>query len=236
MASAAQQEEVQKRAAIANQIADASKLAKYIQQWGGVAKLYAFMKAVGDANFGLIAADYFAEKLFSLYETLPKDIRIGALQKLAGLSQVSRQRVRDMYPHVDWKMGGYAANTSAQACVLKALCLNAALTHANGANLPLNVSGLLEYALRANQVYTVEPAANVAQKNYIFDGAGVCVAEVDFGNHGGDAVSGHCHVFGIPGAVAFAHHNLGGIHLGINEYPIGWQAVGVAVPQTAIGQ
>jgi hypothetical protein len=111
--------------------------------------------------------------------------------------------------------------------VLKALTITGPFaTHQSGANIPLNpASGLLGDATRANQLYTVQSAANTAQKNYIFDAQGICVAEVDFGNHGGDAVSGHCHPFGLPGCVAFAHHNAGGVHLGRAEYPQTWQAI-----------
>jgi len=237
LAAPAQMTEQQKRAALQGQLPDAGKLTKYIQQWGSVDKLYAFMKAIGDANFATLTADYYADKLKNLYDALAQGIRTAAMQKLAGLSQVSRDRIRDMYPHVDTKGGGYELNTNAQAAVLTALVWNGPFAaHQSGANLAMNPQGLLQDPNRANQLYTVLTGGGQGQKNYIFDSSGMGVAEVDFGNHGGDAVSGHCHPFGLPGCVAFAHHNAGGVHLGLNDYPIAWRALpGGVQPQTAIG-
>lgn len=238
MSSPAQILDQAQRTALAQQLPDPGKLNKYIQQWGGVSKLYAFMHAIGAANFATLANDYHPDKLRGVYLDLPEQLRVQAMQILANLSNVERLRIRDLYPHVVTNEGGYALNTMAQASVLEALSIQGPFAaHLSGANIPLNpVTGLLGDITRANQLYTVLAAPASAQKNYVFNSVGICVAEVDFGNHGGDAVSGHCHPFGLPGCVAFAHHNAGGVHLSLTGYPIAWRALPALVaPAVPLG-
>jgi hypothetical protein len=226
------------RAALLPLFPDAGKMEKYIKQWGSPQALWEFKNRIGNAELTTLAADYHADMLHSIWQKLSKSYRDNGLKKLAGLSGVSRGRIKDMYPHTGQAKGGYELNVDCQVAILEAIGNKPTpTTFQNGANLPMAASGKLEYPLRANQVYTVLTGAGAGQKNYIFDNNGMGIAEVDFGNHGGDAVSGHCHPFGIPGAVNFAHHNAGGVHLGLVEYPVIWrQLPGGVNPQTPIGQ
>jgi hypothetical protein len=226
------------RAALLPSFPDAGTMEKYITKWGSEQKLWEFRTRIGAVSLATLAADYYADALHSIWQKLSKSYRDAGLQRLAGLSGVSRGRIKDMYPHTGQTTGGYTLNIDCQVAILEAIGNKPTPTTFNqGPNLPLNpATGKLEYPLRVNEVYTVLTGGGQGQKNYIFDNNGMGIAEVDFGNHGGDAVSGHCHPFGIPGMVNFAHHNAGGVHLGLVEYPVIWRQLPVGVaPQTAIG-
>ena len=213
------------------------RLNGYITAWGDTTKLLAFTRRIGAGAFATLVADYYGDKLFNMYMAVPALLRDNAMITLAGLSAITRGRIADIYPHVVINGGGYLLNTIAQAAIMEALLFGGiVLPPLSGPNIPLNpVTGLLGDPTRANQLYTVL-SAGAGQKNYIFNAAGICIAEVDFGNHGGDAVSGHCHPFGLPGCVAFAHHNAGGVHVHAGEYPAAWATLPVGIlPAVQLG-
>ena len=84
----------------------------------------------------------------------------------------------------------------------------------------------------ANTVVT-EVNAGFSPRNLIFDANGLCVAEINFGNHGGTATSGHAHVYPVKCMPITGHHISGVPHFGNGEYPAGWRALpaGVAPAQ-----
>lgn len=215
----------QKRAGLLPLFPDAGRLASWEADFKGIDKLCAFRQEIGDAALQRLAATFaYGGPVRALASKLSAPYRVTGLQLLANMSAVTRGRIAALPPE------------SGEVILTTILTNGNPNNFQQGPNLPPNpVTGLLVDPARPNTVYTVIPVA-AAQKNYIFDGAGVCVAEVDFGNHGGDAVSGHCHVFPIPGRVNLAHHNEGGIHVGLVEYPVLWRTLPVGVnPATAIG-
>ena len=75
-----------------------------------------------------------------------------------------------------------------------------------------------------------------AVRNLIFSAAGNCVAEVNFANHGGTAVSGHAHVYPIKCVPITGHHVMGTPHVDMADYPALWRQLPMGVnPHTALG-
>jgi hypothetical protein len=216
----------QKRANLLPRFPNAARLDNWEADFKGIDKLYKFREEAGDLVLQRLAATFtYGGPVRALESELPGGQRLAGLQTFAGFSPTTRTRVG-------------ALPASSQAAILVAILDNPNPNNfQSGPNLPPSpATGKLVDATRPNTVYTVLDAVGNANKNYILDVGGVCVAEVDFGNHGGDAVSGHCHVFPIPGVVALAHHNEGGIHVGLVEYPAIWRTTPAGVnPAQAIG-
>lgn len=84
-------------------------------------------------------------------------------------------------------------------------------------------------------VTELNPAGN-ATRNLIFSALGNCVAEINFANHGGSAVSGHAHVYPIKCVPLTGHHVMGTPHINMADYPMTWRQLPAGVnPATALG-
>jgi len=78
--------------------------------------------------------------------------------------------------------------------------------------------------------------AGNATRNLIFSALGNCVAENNYANHGGTAVSGHAHVYPIKCVPLTGHHVMGTPHINMADYPMSWRQLSAGVnPATALG-
>ncbi|HEX8674702.1 MAG TPA: hypothetical protein VF710_22565 [Longimicrobium sp.] len=104
----------------------------------------------------------------------------------------------------------------------------------------LNTHGALDQtstqATLANTVLTELNGAGNAVRNLVFNAAGNCCAEVNFANHGGGAVSGHAHVYGVMCIPHTGHHAYGTPHVDMADYRAVWRQLPVGImPATPLG-
>jgi RHS repeat-associated protein len=88
-----------------------------------------------------------------------------------------------------------------------------------------------------NSVYTKsDKSGQVAVQNTIYDENGIAIGQVDFKNHGGNAVSGHGHIIDPPGNLS-SGHGPGAVHLEPGAVPQGWGVIPPGMqPSTPIGK
>ena len=87
-----------------------------------------------------------------------------------------------------------------------------------------------------NTLLTELNLGGAATRNLIFNGAGNCVGEVNFANHGMTAVSGHAHVYGVICIPHTGHHAYGTPHIDMADYPAAWRLLPIGVaPATPLG-
>lgn len=90
----------------------------------------------------------------------------------------------------------------------------------------VNANGVLDQtstqpALQ-DTVLTERRNATTAVRNLVFNAAGNCIAEINFANHGGTAVSGHAHVYPVMCVPLTGHHAMGTPHVDGADCPAAW--------------
>ena len=188
--------------------------AQYETAFGSKAALYNLFQSLGQARF---------QRLLCLFPDQAKSLSVGLtaleLQAVTNMSAATVTSLREV--NAMWIKNALRIIGNVTAPVA------APATVAPGA-----VNQTATDPTRANQVVTeVTPGTNLAPRNLIFDANGTCVAEINFGNHGGTATSGHAHVYPVAGMPITGHHVSGTPHFGNGDYPAIWRALpGVIQP------
>jgi len=197
-----------------------------------VDELFNLHTAIGAGSLTRLAASFYPDLLYSL----KRDLTSAELTQLAAMGANTLQSFGEMAP--DWIKG-----------MLRVIRAPAPVNSHNSApgglpalaGLVLNANGALDQTSSqptlVNSVVTERNGQGNATRNLIFDASGNCVAEVNFANHGGTAVSGHAHVYPITCVPITGHHASGTPHIDMADYPAAWrQLTGGVNPATALGQ
>ena len=223
----------QKQAALAIDLAAGRKPApRYLEAFGGVEKMFDFRQQIGSGTLQTLVANYYPDLLLDL----KKDLSTAELQFLAGLSANALQGLRSI--SIDWqkKILRVLRDTAPVATAVMALPGGGVAVPPATPGLPAPLSQTTQYVALANTVITERDDNNDATRNLIFNALGVCVAEVNFDNHGGTAVSGHLHPYPVWSMPITGHHISGTPHIDMADYPALWRALPIGVnPRTALG-
>ncbi len=212
----------QKQAALMATLGAARKpLARYIETFGGADSLFAFHQQIGAAALTTLGQHYFPDLLLNLKNSLT----VADLQQLAGLSLVTLTGLRDV--SIDWqkKMLRVLRDTMPNATAITPPPNGAVLVPAATAGVPAHIELTAQHMNLINTVVTERNNDGAASRNLIFNVLGVCVAEVNFANHGGTAVSGHLHVYPVWAMPITGHHISGVPHFAMADYPVLWRAM-----------
>lgn len=223
----------QKQALLATDLAPGRKAANlYLQKFGGVDRMFEFRQQIGSGTLQTLVANYYPDLLFDL----KNDLNTAELQFLAGLSAVALQGLRAI--SIDWqkKILRVLRDTAPVATAIMALPGGGVAVPPATAGLPAPLSQTSQYVALANTVITERDDNNDATRNLIFNALGVCVAEVNFDNHGFTAVSGHLHPYPVWAMPITGHHISGTPHIDMADYPALWRALPPGVnPRTPLG-
>jgi len=182
----------------------AKPYADYEKKFGGQDPLYALFQKVGQTRFQRLIQGLYPDQLNSVNSGLSTT----ELQALGDMSVATLTSLREV--NASWIknvlriIGTVAPTISVQAA-------------------PSTVDQTTHDPTRANQLVTEVNAANAAPRNLIFDARGVCVAEINFGNHGGTATSGHAHIYPVSAMPITGHHVSAVPHFGNGDYPASWR-------------
>jgi hypothetical protein len=216
----------QKQAALMGTLGAARKpLARYVEAFGGVDQLFDFRQQIGAAILTTLGTHYFPDILLNLRNSL----NTAELQQLAGLSAVTLTGLRDI--SVDWqkKMLRVVRDTLPTATALTPSPDGLVVIPPATAGVPARIDQTAQHMGLINTVVTERNNDGTAGRNLIFNGLGVCVAEVNYGNHGGTAVSGHLHVYPVWALPITGHHASGVPHFAMADYPALWRALPAGV-------
>lgn len=187
----------------------AKPYAKYEQSMGSHQALYTLFTTLGRVRFQNLVGNLFPDQIKSLARGLTR----------AELTTVS----------------GMTAATLGSLSAVNASWIKSTLRTVANINPPLGaqiapntLSQTASHLAHANTVVT-EVILGRSPRNLIFDGSGNCVAEINFGNHGGTATSGHAHIYPVHSMPITGHHISGVPHFGNHDYPAGWRALPVGV-------
>jgi hypothetical protein len=225
--------ENQKRGLMGNALAGAKDLLNgYIQSFGSVNALWAFYSALGAGAFTTLGLHYYPDQMKSLKNnwTTPE------LQQLVGLSALTLTGLESV--SLDWqhRMLRVLRDTLPNATAVTPRPNGLALVPAATVGVLAHVDQTAQHLNLANTVVTERNNNGVATRNLVFNGLGVCVAEVNFDNHGFNAVSGHLHVYPVWAMPITGHHISGTPEFAMADYPALWRALPVGVnPRTPLG-
>jgi hypothetical protein len=223
--------QTQKQAAFAPCFAAAPKpLVNYVTAMA-IDPIYNLFVAIGAPALTQLATAFYPDKLKSLV----KDLTHQELGRLGAMNIATLQSLNQMVP--SWVKS-----------MLRVIGGPAPVTFHNSApgglpavvGLVLNANGALDQtstkAALPSTVITEINGGGAATRNLIFNVSGNCVAEVNFGNHGGTAVSGHAHVYPITCVPITGHHGMGTPHVDMADYPAVWRTLtGGVLPATPLG-
>jgi hypothetical protein len=183
--------------------------AQYEQVFGGKAALYNLYQSLGQPRFQRLVQ--------CMYPDLVKSMSTGLtaleLQTVTGMTAATLTSLREV--NAAWIKGALRIIANVTAPVAAPATVAPSTVNQTATNPAL-----------ANQVVTeVNPGTNLVPRNLIFDANGTCVAEINFGNHGGTATSGHAHVYPVAGMPITGHHVSGTPHFGNGDYPAIWRAL-----------
>jgi hypothetical protein len=225
--------ELQKRGLMGLSLAGAKgTLNQYIQAFGSVNTLWAFYTAVGAGTFATLGLHYHPDQMKSLKNTWTT----ADLQRLVGLSALTLTGLESV--SLDWqdRMLRVLRDTLPNATAVTPRPSGVPLVPAATVGVLAHVDQTAQHLNLANTVVTERNNNGVATRNLIFNGLGVCVAEVNFDNHGFNAVSGHLHVYPVWAMPITGHHISGTPEFQMADYPALWRALPVGVnPRTALG-
>lgn len=192
-------------------------------------ELYRAYMALTAATLTQLAAAFFPEQL----KLLLRDLTQQELGHLGGMNLATRQSLGQM--NGPWVKAMLRILNAPPPTVFADFQLGAVppayVVNANGALEQTSTQPGLQ-----NTVLTERTAAAIASRNLIFDAAGNCVAEINFANHGGTAVSGHAHVYPVACVPLTGHHGMGTPHVDMADYPPAWRTLpGGVNPGTPLG-
>ena len=223
----------QKQAAVNADLAGGRKpAADYIQKFGSVDKMFDFRQQIGSPALRTLVANYYPDKLHGL----STDLNTAQLQFLGGLTAPTLVALRDF--KFDWVKAiiKVLRDTAPVATAITPLPGGAVGAPAATAGVPARVDQTAQHMNLVNTVVTERNAAGQATRNLIFNALGVCVAEVNFANHGGTAVSGHLHAYPVWAMPCTGHHASGTPDIPMVDYPALWRALpGGVAPMRALG-
>lgn len=222
---------VQKQAHLAPQFAGARKpLANYISKIG-LDRLYDVQNGPGGANLTRLSTAFHPDVLYSFINGLTAP----ELQRFSQMNQPTLNSMSTMMP--PW----VKAMLRTISAPVPALFVTVPPGGPAGmAGVILNANGAIEQTSTqiafANTLVTELVAPGICTRNLIFSAAGNCVAEINFDNHGGTAVSGHAHVYPVMCIPSTGHHAIGTPHVDMTDYPLTWrQLPGGVNPRRVLG-
>lgn len=197
----------------------------------GVDTLYS-MYTSSAPTLTLLVTAFYPDQLYSLR----RDLSAAQLARVSGMHAATLNSLSSM--SVDWikSMINVITNTTPTVFV-----------NTQAGALPVGIAGVIANAngaidqtstqtALANYCVTELNGAGNAVRNLIFSGVGNCVAEVNFANHGGTAVSGHAHVYPTMCVPITGHHVSGTPHIDMADYPAVWRQLPNGVnPATQLG-
>jgi hypothetical protein len=175
---------------------------------------------------------FYPDQLYSLRRDLPamQMTQLGNMQPgtLNSLGNVAADWVKSMLGIIQGTNPANFVNTNAGGLPAGIVGV---IANANG-----GIDQTSTQALLPNYCVTELNPAGAAVRNLLFSAAGNCVAEINFANHGGTAVSGHAHVYPVMCVPLTGHHAMGTPHIMMADYPAVWRQLPVGVaPATALG-
>lgn len=196
----------------------------------GLDTLYAMYKASAATLTSLVTA-FFPDQIYSLRRDLSAQemAQLSAMRPgtLNSLGNVTPDWVKSMLKVINNTTPTQFVNTAAGGLPPGLMGI---IANANGA-----IDQTSTQASLVNHCVTELNGAGAAVRNLIFSNAGNCVAEVNFANHGGTAVSGHAHVYPIMCVPLTGHHAMGTPHVERFDYPVVWrQLAGGINPATPL--
>lgn len=187
--------------------------------------LYTLYSGVGAVRLTRLASSFYPDKLYSLN----RDLTTAELTQLANMGIATLRSFGQMVP--SWVKALLRVIRGPVPIQFFDPAPDGVLLNPNGTLDQTSTQPLL-----MSSVVTERNGAGAVTRNLIFDGAGNCVAEVNFANHGGTAVSGHAHVYPILCVPITGHHAMGTPHVDMADYPAVWRQLPVgAAPATALG-
>ncbi len=183
--------------------------AQYETAFGSKANLYNLFQSLGQARFQRLVQCMFPDQAKSVHVGLTA-LELQAMTSMSAATLTSLREVNATWIKNALRIiGNLTAPVAAPATVA-----------------PGAVNQTATDPTRANQVVTeVNVGTNLCPRNLIFDATGTCVAEINFGNHGGTATSGHAHVYPVAGMPITGHHVSGTPHFGNGDYPAAWRTL-----------
>ena len=225
--------DAQKRALMTPHLAGAKgTLNEYVDSFGSVSTLYNFYQQVGAVPFATLGLHYYPDQMKSIKNnwTGPE------ITQLTGLSALTLTALEAV--SLDWQksMLRVLRDTLPTATALTPPPNGAMLVPGATGGVPARVDQTAQHMNLVNTVVTERNNAGNATRNLIFNSLGVCVAEVNFDNHGFNAVSGHLHVYPVWAMPITGHHISGTPEFQMADYPVLWRALpGGVNPMRALG-
>lgn len=220
----------QKQAAMTPCFVTARKLIQNYIDKIGLDTLYS-MYTASAPTLTLLVTAFYPDQLYSLR----RDLSAAEMTQLSGMRAATLNSLGNV--SADWvkSMLRVISNTTPATFVNTV----AGALPAGIAGVTANNNGAIDQtstqAALVNHCITELNPAGAAVRNLIFSNAGNCVAEVNFANHGGTALSGHAHVYPIMCVPLTGHHAMGTPHIERLDYPVVWRQLPVGVnPATAL--
>ncbi|QJE01953.1 hypothetical protein HH212_19610 [Massilia forsythiae] len=180
--------------------------AQYEATCGGKDKLYALFHTLGQVHFVRLVQGFYPDQLKSI---------------MLGLSTLELQQVGNMT--LPTLVSLREVNATWIKNVLRVLTNVSPVVSVQVA--PNAIVQTLVHPARTNQLVTEVNANMQSPRNLIFDHKGICVAEINFSNHGMTATSGHAHIYPVGAMPITGHHVSGVPHFGQGDYPAEWRAL-----------
>lgn len=194
----------------------AKPYAQYEQRFGGKQQLYALHQAVGQLKFSKLIQGFYPDQL----KSLSIGLTTRELQQVGDMTQATLNSLREV--NANWIKNTLRIATTVRPTISVQVP-------------PNSVNQTAQDPARANQIVTeVNPATNQAPRNLIFDNRGVCVAEINFANHGMTATSGHAHIYPVAAMPITGHHVSGVPHFGQGDYPDAWRSLPLGITPARI--